>query len=41
MDAHLLASVALSHLPIWTLDKKLGQIADLLGFNYRTDNERW
>ena len=39
VDVHLLASVALSRLPIWTLDKKLGQIADMLALNYRPDNE--
>lgn len=39
VDVHLLASVALSRLPIWTLDKKLGQIADLLGLNYTPDNK--
>jgi predicted nucleic acid-binding protein len=39
VDVHLLASVVLSQLPIWTLDKKLEQIADLLGLNYRPDNE--
>ncbi len=39
VDVHLLASVALSHLPIWTLDKKLEQAADLLGLNYRPINE--
>lgn len=39
VDVHLLASVALSRLPIWTLDKKLEQIADLLGLNYNPDNE--
>jgi hypothetical protein len=39
VDVHLLASVALSRLPIWTLDKKLGQIADLLGLHYTPDNK--
>ncbi len=31
VDVHPLASVALSRLPIWTLDKKLEQVADMLG----------
>jgi hypothetical protein len=35
VDVHLLASVALSQLPIWTLDKKLEQIADLLGLSHK------
>jgi predicted nucleic acid-binding protein len=39
VDVHLLASVALSRLPIWTLDKKLERVADLLGLAYRPDNE--
>ncbi len=39
VDVHLLASVALSRLPIWTLDKKLEQAAHLLGLSYRPDNE--
>ena len=39
VDVHLLASVVLSRLPIWTLDKKLEQVADLLGLSYRPDNE--
>jgi predicted nucleic acid-binding protein len=39
VDVHLLASVALSRLPIWTLDKKLEQMADILGINYRPENE--
>ena len=39
VDVHLLASVALSRLPIWTLDKKLEQVADMLGVSYRPDNK--
>jgi predicted nucleic acid-binding protein len=39
IDVHLLASVALSRLPIWTLDKKLEQVVGMLGVNYRPDNE--
>jgi predicted nucleic acid-binding protein len=35
VDVHLLASAALSRLPIWTLDKQLERVADLLGFAYR------
>ena len=39
VDVHLLASVVLSQLPIWTLDKKLDQVADLLELSYRPDKE--
>jgi len=39
VDVHILASAALSRLPIWTLDKKLAQVADMLGLNYRPNNE--
>ncbi len=39
VDVHLLASVALSQLPIWTLDKKLDRVAEILGLNYRPDNK--
>ena len=35
VDVHLLASAALSRLPIWTLDKKLGQVADRLHIRYQ------
>ena len=35
VDVHLLASVALSGLPIWTLDKKLEQVADMLHLRYQ------
>ena len=30
IDVHLLASAVLTGLPIWTLDKKLEQVADML-----------
>jgi predicted nucleic acid-binding protein len=36
VDVHLLASAALSRLPIWTLGKKLEQVADMLHVRYRT-----
>jgi len=36
VDVHLLASVALSRVPIWTFDKKLEQVADMLGVSYKT-----
>ncbi len=39
VDIHLLASAALSRFPIWTLDKKLAQVAHMLGVNYRPDND--
>jgi len=35
VDAHLLASAVLSRLPIWTLDKRLEQAADLLYVSYQ------
>ncbi len=35
IDVHLLASAALSRVPIWTLDRKLEQVADTLGVGYR------
>ena len=35
VDVHLLASAALSRFPIWTLDKKLEQVAGLLRLRYR------
>jgi predicted nucleic acid-binding protein len=35
VDVHLLASAALSRLPIWTLDRKLEQVADMLRVRYR------
>ena len=34
VDVHLIASAALSRLPIWTLDRKLQQVADMLGMKY-------
>jgi predicted nucleic acid-binding protein len=34
VDAHLIASAVLTGVPIWTLDKKLAQIADSLHKNY-------
>ena len=33
VDVHLLASAVLSRLPIWTLDKKLEQVAGMLHLN--------
>ena len=35
VDVHLLASAMLSGLPIWTLDKNLGKVAETLRCNYR------
>ncbi len=35
IDVHLLASAALSRLPIWTFDKKLERIANILGVGYK------
>ena len=34
IDAHLLASSLLSHVPLWTLDKRLGDAAASLGTRY-------
>ncbi len=34
IDAHLLASCRLSHVPLWTLDKRLDNAATALGFQY-------
>lgn len=33
LDMHLLAAAALGNLKIWTLDKRLGEVAALLGLN--------
>jgi len=35
IDAHLIASAVLTDIPIWTLDKKLAQIADSLQIKYK------
>jgi predicted nucleic acid-binding protein len=35
VDVHLLASAALSRLPIWTLDKRLDQVAGMLHLRYK------
>jgi len=35
VDVHLLASAVISGLPIWTLDKKLEQVADTLHLKYQ------
>jgi predicted nucleic acid-binding protein len=35
MDMHLLASSLLSHAPLWTFDKKLGDAAAVLGVRFR------
>jgi predicted nucleic acid-binding protein len=35
VDVHLLASAVLSRLSLWTLDKKLGQVAEMLRLRYR------
>ena len=35
VDIHLLASAVISGLPIWTLDKKLEQVADTLHLKYQ------
>lgn len=35
VDAHLIASAVLTGVPIWTLDKKLAQVADGLQIKYK------
>lgn len=35
VDAHLIASTVLTGIPIWTLDKKLAQVADSLHIKYK------
>lgn len=35
VDAHLIASAVLTGIPIWTLDKKLVQVADSLHIKYK------
>lgn len=35
VDAHLIASAVLTGIPIWTLDKKLAQVADSLQIKYK------
>lgn len=35
VDAHLIASAVLTDIPIWTLDKKLAQVADDLQIKYK------
>jgi predicted nucleic acid-binding protein len=39
VDVHLLASAVLSRLPLWTLDRKLQQVADVLHVRYLGDSE--
>ena len=34
IDVHLLASSLLSHVPLWTFDKRLGDAAAVLGIRY-------
>jgi predicted nucleic acid-binding protein len=34
VDMHLLVSAALTKIPIWTLDKKLGEVSSRLGLKY-------
>jgi len=40
IDAHLLASCFLSHVPLWTLDKRLGDAAATLGVRYSTASHK-
>ena len=35
IDVHLLASAILSRLPIWTFDKNLAQVSDMLHIGYQ------
>lgn len=34
IDMHLLASVMLTHVPLWTLDKRLKEVSSTLGIAY-------
>jgi predicted nucleic acid-binding protein len=34
IDMHLLASAMMTHVPIWTLDKKLKEVSSMLGLDY-------
>jgi predicted nucleic acid-binding protein len=34
IDMHLLASAILTHVPLWTLDKKLNEVSSELGVSY-------
>ena len=36
IDMHLLASAILTEVPLWTLDKKLGEVSSKLGLAYRS-----
>ena len=40
IDAHLLASSLLSHIPLWTLDKRLDDAAAALGVRYSKSRHR-
>lgn len=40
IDVHLLASAALTGVPLWTFDKKLAQASDILGIKF-TSPERF
>lgn len=34
IDIHLLASAILTHIPLWTLDKRLKDVSSILGIRY-------
>ena len=36
VDMHLLASAVLTRVPLWTLDRKLGETSSKLGIRYRS-----
>jgi len=36
VDVHILSSAVLSNIPLWTLDKRLRQIASRMGINFIT-----
>jgi hypothetical protein len=40
VDAHLIASAVLTGVPVWTLDKKLAQVAETLRIKYEKMFER-
>ncbi len=41
VDMHLIASAALSKVPIWTLDKKLKDVSSKLGLDYQQKTGRY
>ena len=40
IDVHLIASALLTGVPIWTLDRRLGEVSKKLNLNFGTEPER-